>query len=95
MRRNQFVCDAESVQGEAGATVTFRCLRVREMREWREDVQQNDETLLRDHLVAWEGIVDDQGEPLPIDGAGELYMHEQRALVTLLLQGPDGPEAKN
>lgn len=95
MRRNQFVVDAESVQGNAGATVTFRCLRVRELREWRDDPEQNDTTLLRDHLVGWEGIVDDDGAPLPAEDVGELYLHEQREMVRLLLQGPDGPNAKN
>jgi hypothetical protein len=95
MRRNQFTIDAESVQGIEGATATFRCLKVREMREWRDDPEQNDETLLRDHLVAWDGFVDDEGEPMPDVTVGELYLHEQRALTLLLFQGPDGPNAKN
>ena len=95
MRRNQFTVDAESVQGIEGATVTFRCLKVREVQEWRDDPAQDDETLLRDHLVAWEGFVDEDGEPLPDADVGELYLHEQRALILLLFQGPDGPNAKN
>jgi hypothetical protein len=95
MRRNQFLVSAESVQGNAEAAVTFRCIRVREMREWRDDPAQNDTTLLQEHLVAWDGIVDDDGEPIPVDNVGELYLHEQRALVTLLFGGPDGPNAKN
>ena len=95
MRRNQFTVDAESVQGNAGAEVTFRCLKVREVREWRDDPAQNDTTLLRDHLASWVGIVDDDGEPLDVGDVGELYLHEQRALTLLLFAGPDGPAAKN
>lgn len=95
MRRNQFTVDAESVQGNAGAEVTFACLKVRELREWRDDPEQNDTTLLRDHIVSWRGIVGDDDEPLGDVDVGELYLHEQRALVGLLLLGPDGPAAKN
>ena len=98
-RRNQFVVDAESVQGNEGATVTFHCMKVREMNEYR-TTDQTDEDVLRDHVVTWSGIVDDDGHELPSPkdepGAiGELYLHEQRALVRLLFQGPDGENAKN
>jgi len=95
MRRNQFTVSAESVQGNAKAEVTFRCLKVGELREWRDDPAQNDTTLLRSHLIDWTGMVDDAGEPLPVQALDELYLHEQRALTRLLLQGPDGPQAKN
>jgi len=99
-RRNQFVVDAESVQGIAGAEVVFSCMRVREWREWRDDAETTDSDLLTDHLVSWSGFVDDAGAELPQPKdepgiVGELYIHEQRALVLLLLAGPDGESAKN
>lgn len=100
MRRNQFTVNAESVQGNAGATVTFRCVRVREMNAWRDDPEQNDSTMLQTHVVDWGGFEDDDGTALPSPAAypevlGELLLHEQRALVEMLLRGPDGPQAKN
>jgi hypothetical protein len=99
MRRNQFTVDAESVQGNEGATVTFRALKVRTIREYRE-TEMTDADLLEAHIISWSGIVDDDGKdlPRPVDGKavlGELYVHEQVALARLLFQGPDGPEAKN
>ena len=98
-RRNQFTVDAESVQGNEGATVTFRPLKVREWNEYR-STDQTDEDLLRAHVKGWSGIVDDDGHDLPnpqneSEAIGELYLHEQRAIVRLLLQGPDGEHAKN
>ena len=99
-RRNQFTVDAESVQGEAGAEATFSCITIREWREWRDDPKTTDEDLLSEHLVTWSGFVDDEGAELPSPKdepliVGELYIHEQRALVLLLLAGPDGESAKN
>lgn len=100
MRRSQFTVNAESVQGNAGTEVVYRCLKVREWREWREDPASTDEDLLRSHLVSWHGFKDDSGAELPSPAdepgsVGELYIHEQRELVRLLLQGPDGDNAKN
>jgi hypothetical protein len=98
MRRNQFVVDAESVQGNAGAEVTFRALKVRVLREYR-STGMTDADLLERHVVDWSGFEDDNGKPLPSpkdepEVLGELYLHEQR-LAQLLLQGPDGDAAKN
>ena len=100
MRRAQFTVNAESVQGNVGAEATFRCLKVREWREWRDDPASTDEDLLKAHLVGWQGFQGDAGADLPSPAdepaiVGELYIHEQRELVRLLLQGPDGENAKN
>lgn len=99
MRRNQFTCSAESIQGNADATVTFRALKVREVREYRE-TSMTDSDLLREHVLSWVGIQDDNGADLPSpaddpDALGELYIHEQQALAAMLFMGPDGPQAKN
>jgi len=99
MRRSTFTVDASSVQGNEGAEVTFRALKVREVREYRETAM-TDADLLREHVTAWTGIVDDSGKPLPSpaddpDVLGELYVHEQLALARLLFSGPDGDSVKN
>lgn len=100
MRRNQFTVDAESVQGNADATVVFKALKVREVREYIADPAQNDTTLLQSHILSWSGIVDDDNHEMPSpadepDIVGELYVHERLGIVELLFQGPDGPQAKN
>lgn len=99
MRKNQFTVDAESVQGNAGAEVTFRALKVREVTEYR-TTSMTDAELLAAHVVAWSGMVDDDGNDLPSPAdepgiLGELYVHEQQRLAQLLFQGPDGDSAKN
>jgi len=87
------------VQGNAGATVTFRALTVGEWREYR-TTDLTDVDLVRAHLLGWAGIVDDDGNELP-DPVDEpevldaLYLHEQQALARLLWQGPLGDSAKN
>ena len=63
-RRKTFTVDAESVQGNEGAEVTFRALKVRELREYRETAMTDTE-LLQGHITAWSGIVDDNGKDLP------------------------------
>ena len=99
-RRNTFTVDAESVQGNAGATVTFSMLTVGEWKGYGQDPEINDHTLIREHIISWTGIVDDEDQPLPSpadepDVLDALYMHEQRILARLLFQGPDGESAKN
>jgi len=98
-RKNTFTVSAQSVQGNAGATVTFSMLTVGEWQDYGTVPGVNDNTLIRDHIVSWTGIVDDQGQPLPSpaddpDAIRKLYMPEQRALARLLFQGPDGPDAE-
>ena len=98
-RGSQFTVDAESVQGNEGATVTFRALKVREVNEYR-TTEMTDADLLRSHVLSWSGFVDDEGRELPSpadepDVLGELYVHEQLALSRLLFQGPLGDSAKN
>ena len=98
-RRSTFTVDAESVQGNAGAEVTFKALTVGEWNEYR-STAQTDHELLAAHVLDWAGIVDDDGKPLPSpanepDVLGRLYVHELRALAVLFLQGPDGESAKN
>ena len=99
MRRSTFTVDAEVVQGNAGATATFRCMTVGAMQEYR-TTPMTDTDVLCAHLVDWSGIVDDDGQTLPnlTDEPGviaALYLHEQQALIRLLFEGPDGPNAKN
>ena len=98
-RRSQFTVNAETIQGNAGAEVTFRALKVGEARTYRE-TPMTDQDLLEKHMLSWSGFVDDKGNelPCPTDDPStwdELYVHERVALVHLLYQGPDGPEAKN
>ena len=99
-RQNQFTVDAESVQGIEGAEATFRCMKVRVFREWRDDPDSSNRSILEQQLVSWRGFVDDAGAelPQPNDEPGvidELYAHEQQSLVLLLLAGPKGESAKN
>jgi len=99
MRRNQFTVDAESVQGNAGAEVTFKALLVEEVSEYRA-TGMTDRELLEKHLLSWKGIVDDNDKPLPSPDhepgiLGKLYIHEQQELARLLFAGPDGESAKN
>ena len=49
-RRSQFTVDAETIQGNEGATVTFKALRVREMREYRA-TEMTDRDLLEAHVL--------------------------------------------
>ena len=91
-RRSTFEADAESVQGNAGATVTFRAVTVDEFKEYRE-TSMTDRELLASHVVAWKGIVDDndQDMPSPADEPGiigKLYLFELQALARLLFAGP-------
>ena len=99
MSRNQFVVSAESVQGNAGAEVTFKALKMREVREYR-TLGISDGEVLKEHLMSWSGFVDDNDKALPSPAddpevLGELYLHEQQALARLLFQGPDEENAKN
>lgn len=98
-RRSEFTVDAESVQGNAGTTVTFRALKVGEMHVYR-TTDRTDRDVLKAQILGWVGIIDDDEKPLPSpadqpDIVDELYMHEQQAMVRLLFQGPDGDSAKN
>jgi len=98
-RRSQFTVNAEAIQGNIGAEVTFRALKVGEAREYRE-TSMTDQGLLEKHILSWSGFVDDKGNelPCPTDDLSiwdELYVHERIALVHLLYQGPDGDSAKN
>ena len=99
-RRNQFVCDAESVQGIEGAEVTFHKITLGERRRYLDDPDYNDPEMVADHLVDWKGITDDEGNeiPSPKDEPGvmaTLYVDEITALARLLFQGVDGAAAKN
>jgi len=98
-RRSTFTVNAEGVQGNAGATATFKALTVGDVDEARSGGLR-DHDLLVGHLMGWSGIVDDDDQPLPdpVSDPGvldRLYVHEQTALTRLLFQGPDGPDAKN
>ena len=90
MRRNQFTVSAESVQGNADATVTFHGLTVAEYDEWFNPLTRTtDMDVLRSHLASWEKFEDDEGHELPNPpDVGALYMHEVKELCRLLLRGP-------
>lgn len=97
-RRDTFTVDAESVQGIAGATVTFKRIKRHEFVAWRDDPTQGDGEILETHLVDWSGIVDGDGNELPSPKDepgvfGELFQDELPLLSTLLIQGPNGPDA--
>jgi len=99
-RRNQFTVDAESVQGNAGAEVTFSKITIGQRGHYLSDPDYGDADMLRDHIIDWHGIEDDEGReiPSPKDEPGVvavLYIDELTALVRLLFQGPDGENAKN
>ena len=98
-RRSQFTVDAQAVQGNEGARVTFKALKMRQVKAYREE-NVGDRDMLQAHILGWVGIVDDAGNPLPNpaedpEALGELYVQEHQALVRVFLQGPDGAEAKN
>ena len=99
-RRSTFTVDAASVQGNEGATVTFRSITIDERQEYLDRPDVNDITMLRAHLAAWSGFVDDDGKPLPDPSTepgavGALYMEEMRELFRLMWRGPLGDEPKN
>ena len=99
-RRNQFTVSAESVQGNEGAEVTFkRLLYAKHQRYFDLNDDYGPAELLRDHILDWKGIEDDNGNeiPSPKDEPVEahLYVGEIKALSNLLFQGPDGEHAKN
>jgi len=98
-RKSTFTVDARSVQGNEGATATFRTLKVGTLRKYLSVPDYNDTELMDDHLVSWSGFVDDQGNelPSPADDPGvldALYVYERAKLVRLLLDGPDGANAQ-
>jgi urate oxidase len=97
MRRNQFTVDAESVQGNAGASVTFNKLLVGEYDEWFDPTSgATDLSVLRSHLVSWEGFEDDNGNALPNPpDISSLYLDETKELCKLLLRGPSELSGKN
>ena len=99
-RRKTFTVDAEKVQGNPGATVTFTNITVGERAEYLADDKADDHTILKRHLIDWKGIVDNDDKDLPSpadepDVLNALYMDEQRAFARLFWQGPDGESAKN
>jgi len=99
-RRNQFTVSAESVQGNEGATVTFKLITVGTRDRWIHDADYTDLDLLSDHLLDWHGIEDDEGHlmPSPKDEPGltaALYIDEVSALIQLLLQGQRKDNSKN
>ena len=99
-RRSTFTVDAESVQGNAGATVTFQRITWGERDRYLNDPDYGDAAMLSEHIVDWHGIEDDDGNeiPSPKDEPGVvavLYVDEVTALIRLLFQGPSGESAKN
>ena len=100
MRRAQFTVNAEGVQGNVGAEVTFKCLEGGVWRAWRKNPESDNFDLLLPYTLDWHGFTDDKGNELPSpkdepDIVLKLYMDEQTKLIRLFLQGPDGESAKN
>jgi hypothetical protein len=99
-RRNQFTVDAESVQGNEGATVTFKLITLGTRDRYLKDPEYGDAMLLGDHLLDWHGIEDDAGNemPSPKDEPGlvaTLYLSEVTELVRLLMEGQRQTSPKN
>lgn len=97
-RQTTFTVNAEKVQGNEGATVTFKCVKRRDWKAYMGNDDINDIVMIENHLVDWHGFTDDDGNelPSPKDEPGildELYLHEQRRIARLLWQGPDGEDA--
>ena len=98
-RRSTFEADAESVQGNAGATITFKAITVAEYADYRAS-EETEQELLAAHVVAWKGIEDDDGHALPNpkgkpDIIGQLYISEKNAVFRLLLAGAPPIPVKN
>jgi len=92
-RRSTFIADAESVQGNKGATVTFRAITVDEFKDYLAKDEITDKDMLATHVIAWKGIEDDDGNALPVPKdepgiVGSLYLSELKALSKLLFAGP-------
>ena len=99
-RRNQFTVDAESVQGNEGAKVTFKLITLGTRDRYLNDPEYTDLDLLSEHILDWEGIEDDDGHvmPSPKDEPGlvaTLYLDEVNELVRLLFQGQRKESPKN
>ncbi len=98
-RRSTFIAGAESVQGNAGATVTFRAIT---LDGWDDYVTspKTDRELLVEHVIAWKGVVDDDDNALPSPAdepgiIGRLYTAEKAALMRLLYTGAPAIPVKN
>ena len=85
MRRSTFTVNAEIVQGNAGAEVTFSALTVGEWKAYGVDPAVNDHTLIRDHIVSWSGIVDSNDTtPAPTDDPSDLESdHDPTDIVVI------------
>jgi hypothetical protein len=99
-RRNQFVVNAESVQGNAGAEITFKLITLGTRDQYFRDPDYGDIDLLNDHILDWRGIVDDDGNeiPSPKDEPGvqaSLYMSEVSEIIALLFDGQRQDLPKN
>ena len=100
-RRNAaFTVDAQQVQGNPGATVTFRAVTVGERREYLDSPDVDNVVMLQRHVVSWTGIVgnDDRELPNPADepqAINALFMHEMNEMHRLLWLGPNGEPSKN
>ena len=100
MRRSTFECDASAVQGNEGATVTFKPVTVGERHEYNARAEVTDASMLQNHIVSWAGIVDDDDNEMPSpadqpDIVNALYVVELAELTRLLWNGQDVPKAKN
>ena len=100
MRLTQFTNDAQSVQGNPGATVTFKCLTGNEidaaikMQELPEEERKGEPDFLTRVLVDWHGIEGANGQMLPSPKddpsvINALYPHEQKWIQDLFWAGPD------
>ena len=99
-RRSTFIADAEVVQGNKGATVTFKAITLDEWDEYVADPDVSDRDLLAERVVAWKGIEDDDGHELPSPAddqtiIGKLYTAEKDALMRLLYSGAPVIPVKN
>lgn len=90
-RRSTFTANAESVQGNKGATVTFKAITLDGWDDYTNS-PKTDKELLAEHVIAWEGVEDDDGNAMPNPAdepgiIGKLYTAEKSALMRLLYNG--------
>ena len=99
-RHTTFIVDAEKLQGNPDASITFRPVTVGERQQYFANPANTDLEMIAEHVVAWAGVVDDDDQPMPNPAdepaiVGKLYLHEAQMVMRWLWGGPDVPAAKN
>ena len=87
--------DSTEVQGK-DSWVELRCLTWAEVQTSLKTKGENDEELLKTHVLAW-NWVDSKGKPLgdPRDSIGKLLLHERWFIIDKLFKPRDKDTIKN